>query len=180
MPRQRQVQIEKDQMRRNKTVISKFLFVPSRLTLARSCTQCINVGFECKTSDKLSRRAFPRGYTESLEERVRALEAEVRELQGLLDEKEEKLELLSRVRAHSPPTLNSASVKTYQSPKSHGSSSTFWNGRESPDHVSDDEESFTIVQSPTMAKTDYGNETGLYMGTSNFRSLMSLSPCSLT
>jgi len=56
-----------------------------------SCTQCTNVGFECKTSDKLSRRAFPRGYTESLEERVRVLEAEVRELKELLDEKDEKL-----------------------------------------------------------------------------------------
>ncbi|KAF3213309.1 Transcriptional activator protein acu-15 [Orbilia oligospora] len=35
-----------------------------------SCSQCASVGFQCKTSDKLSRRAFPRGYTESLEERV--------------------------------------------------------------------------------------------------------------
>ncbi|KAK0951547.1 DNA-binding transcription factor cat8 [Friedmanniomyces endolithicus] len=56
------------------------------------CTQCANVGFECKTSDKLSRRAFPRGYTESLEERVRSLECEVRELKDLLDEKDEKIE----------------------------------------------------------------------------------------
>ncbi|KAF2817710.1 uncharacterized protein BDZ99DRAFT_432017 [Mytilinidion resinicola] len=58
-----------------------------------SCSQCVNVGFECKTSDKLSRRAFPRGYTESLEERVRALEAEVRELKDLLDEKDEKIDI---------------------------------------------------------------------------------------
>jgi hypothetical protein len=68
-----------------------------------SCTQCQNVGFECKTSDKLSRRAFPRGYTESLEERVRALEAEVRDLKELLDAKEEKIDLLSRLRSHSSP-----------------------------------------------------------------------------
>ncbi|KAK4168819.1 fungal-specific transcription factor domain-containing protein [Cladorrhinum sp. PSN259] len=61
------------------------------------CSQCANVGFECKTSDKLSRRAFPRGYTESLEERVRALEAEVRELKDLLDEKDEKIDMLSRM-----------------------------------------------------------------------------------
>lgn len=67
-----------------------------------SCTQCVNVGFECKTSDKLSRRAFPRGYTESLEERVRALEAEVRELKELLDEKDEKIDMLSRIHSHSP------------------------------------------------------------------------------
>ena len=67
------------------------------------CTQCINVGFECKTSDKLSRRAFPRGYTESLEERVRALEAEVRDLKDLLDEKDEKIDMLSRIHSHSSP-----------------------------------------------------------------------------
>jgi hypothetical protein len=61
------------------------------------CSQCANVGFECKTSDKLSRRAFPRGYTESLEERVRVLEGEVRELKDLLDEKDEKIDMLSRM-----------------------------------------------------------------------------------
>lgn len=44
------------------------------------CTQCANVGFECVTSDKLSRRAFPRGYTESLEAKVRSLQSEVRQL----------------------------------------------------------------------------------------------------
>ncbi|KAL1878791.1 hypothetical protein VTK73DRAFT_7548 [Phialemonium thermophilum] len=61
------------------------------------CSQCANVGFECRTSDKLSRRAFPRGYTESLEERVRQLESEVRELKDLLDEKDEKIDMLSRM-----------------------------------------------------------------------------------
>src|SRR3984957_15751969 len=61
------------------------------------CTQCLNVGFECKTSDKLSRRAFPRGYTESLEEQVRSLEGEVRELKRLLDEKDNVIDILSRM-----------------------------------------------------------------------------------
>lgn len=65
------------------------------------CSQCSNVGFECKTSDKLSRRAFPRGYTESLEERVRGLESEVRELKELLDEKDEKIDVLSRIHSQS-------------------------------------------------------------------------------
>ena len=68
------------------------------------CSQCGNVGFECKTSDKLSRRAFPRGYTESLEDRVRGLEAEVRELKDLLDEKDEKIDMLSRIHDFSSPT----------------------------------------------------------------------------
>ncbi|KAI1613266.1 fungal-specific transcription factor domain-containing protein [Exophiala viscosa] len=66
------------------------------------CGQCGNVGFECKTSDKLSRRAFPRGYTESLEDRVRGLEAEVKELKDLLDEKDEKIDMLSRIHSFSP------------------------------------------------------------------------------
>lgn len=60
-----------------------------------TCSQCANVGFECRTSDKLSRRAFPRGYTESLEERIRQLESEVTELKDLLDEKDEKIDVLS-------------------------------------------------------------------------------------
>ncbi|PBP19092.1 fungal-specific transcription factor domain-containing protein [Diplocarpon rosae] len=69
------------------------------------CSQCANVGFECKTSDKLSRRAFPRGYTESLEERVRALEGEVRELKDLLDEKDEKIDMLSRMHSNRRPSM---------------------------------------------------------------------------
>ncbi|KAI9830132.1 MAG: hypothetical protein M1819_005809 [Sarea resinae] len=72
------------------------------------CSQCANVGFECKTSDKLSRRAFPRGYTESLEERVRTLEGEVRELKELLDEKDEKIDMLSRIHPHSSYTSQSS------------------------------------------------------------------------
>ncbi|KJR82197.1 acetate regulatory DNA binding protein FacB [Sporothrix schenckii 1099-18] len=64
------------------------------------CSQCANVGFECRTSDKLSRRAFPRGYTESLEERVRQLESEVRELKDLLDEKDEKIDMLSKMHSN--------------------------------------------------------------------------------
>ncbi|PYH48370.1 C6 transcription factor FacB/Cat8 [Aspergillus saccharolyticus JOP 1030-1] len=74
------------------------------------CTQCANVGFECKTSDKLSRRAFPRGYTESLEERVRALESEVRDLKNLLDEKDEKIDVLSRI--HSFSTSSQSRITT--------------------------------------------------------------------
>ena len=80
------------------------------------CSQCSNVGFECKTSDKLSRRAFPRGYTESLEDRVRGLEAEVRELKDLLDEKDEKIDMLSRLHSFSPQSRkNSTSLSPAQS-----------------------------------------------------------------
>lgn len=76
------------------------------------CTQCANVGFECKTSDKLSRRAFPRGYTESLEERVRTLEAEVKDLKNLLDEKDEKIDVLSRIHSFSSPSQRAASIRS--------------------------------------------------------------------
>src|SRR5438045_4901739 len=72
------------------------------------CSQCANVGFECKTSDKLSRRAFPRGYTESLEERVRTFEGEVRELKDLLDEKDEKIDMLSKIHSNRRPSTVSA------------------------------------------------------------------------
>lgn len=40
------------------------------------CSKCVLIGFECSTSDKLSRRAFPKGYTANLEKRIRDLEEE--------------------------------------------------------------------------------------------------------
>ncbi|KAI0402218.1 fungal-specific transcription factor domain-containing protein [Xylaria palmicola] len=80
-----------------------------------TCSQCSNVGFECKTSDKLSRRAFPRGYTESLEERVRQLESETRELKDLLDEKDEKIDMLSKMHGHRPVSARSSASPKPQS-----------------------------------------------------------------
>ncbi|KAJ6120770.1 hypothetical protein N7523_005050 [Penicillium sp. IBT 18751x] len=82
------------------------------------CTQCANVGFECKTSDKLSRRAFPRGYTESLEERVRSLETEVKDLKDLLDEKDEKIDVLSRIHSFSSPSQRAMSSQSPSAPSS--------------------------------------------------------------
>lgn len=69
------------------------------------CSQCLSVGFECKTSDKLSRRAFPRGYTESLEDRVRQLESENTKLLNLLDIKDEQMEMLSKVESLGNPAV---------------------------------------------------------------------------
>ncbi|AGO10335.1 AaceriABL121Cp [[Ashbya] aceris (nom. inval.)] len=74
------------------------------------CSQCAAVGFECKISDKLSRRAFPRGYTETLEERVRELEAENRRLVALCDLKEEQLRLVSKYGCASAPATSSSSA----------------------------------------------------------------------
>lgn len=122
-----------------------------------SCTQCVNVGFECKTSDKLSRRAFPRGYTESLEERVRALEAEVRELKDLLDEKDDKIDMLSRI--HSPqPSHRRKSASALPTPDLES------NGSEEKDEV------FKIVQSPNLVEDE--ESEAYFMGTSSSRLLI--------
>lgn len=56
-----------------------------------ACSACTAAGLKCIVSDKLSRRSFPKGYTETLEERVRALENENTKLQGLLKLRELQL-----------------------------------------------------------------------------------------
>lgn len=62
-----------------------------------ACSACAAVGIKCVVSDKLSRRAFPKGYTETLEERIRQLEAENLKLQGLLDMRDEQLAMNSHI-----------------------------------------------------------------------------------
>lgn len=127
-----------------------------------TCTQCSNVGFECKTSDKLSRRAFPRGYTESLEERVRVLEAEVRDLKDLLDEKDEKIDMLSKMHGNhrrlsmesgsgampsmSPPTMDNRAANEVTPPK---------------------EDTFRVQASPLLLGVE--NSDSYYMGPSSGR-----------
>ncbi|PIG79259.1 C6 transcription factor FacB/Cat8 [Aspergillus arachidicola] len=113
------------------------------------CTQCANVGFECKTSDKLSRRAFPRGYTESLEERVRALEAEVRDLKNLLDEKDEKIDVLSRIHSFSPSSQQRAAASVRSSSESVKSSAP------------DTNEGVIQVQEPVLVGESSDVESGI-------------------
>lgn len=124
------------------------------------CSQCANVGFECRTSDKLSRRAFPRGYTESLEERVRVLECEVRELKDLLDEKDEKIDMLSRMHGNrrspeqcqTPPTADAKKDAAAASPK---------------------EDTFRVQASPLLLGVE--NSDSYFMGASSGRSFIGLS-----
>ena len=123
------------------------------------CTQCKNVGFECKTSDKLSRRAFPRGYTESLEERVRALEAEVRELKDLLDERDEKIDLLSKIHSFSSPSRASSLV-----PQSTGEAV------QSAPHESRDDV-FKVRQVPFLQKSEQKSDP-FFMGASSARAFV--------
>lgn len=130
------------------------------------CTQCANVGFECKTSDKLSRRAFPRGYTESLEERVRSLEQEVRELKDILDEKDEKIDILSRVHSPSPPSTRTSTEK-----------SPLARVEEKPstqdEHLPED--TFEVQQSPSLLN---GEPDSYFMGASSGRAFISMATAS--
>lgn len=73
------------------------------------CSQCKTVGVECRLSDKLTRRAFPRGYTESLEDRVRQLESENAKLMSLLDIKDEQMEMMSKMNIKQSPSFLSVS-----------------------------------------------------------------------
>jgi hypothetical protein len=129
-----------------------------------SCTQCTNVGFECKTSDKLSRRAFPRGYTESLEERVRLLEGEVRELKELLDEKDEKIDMLSRIHSSSPVAYLSGRRSSVQSP---GSSEP-----RARDESQEKDETFKVQQPPLLL--DDENSDMYFVGSSSGRTLIGM------
>ena len=126
------------------------------------CSQCANVGFECKTSDKLSRRAFPRGYTESLEERVRALETEVKELKDLLDEKDEKIDILSRIHSNSPSLRRPSSTVS--------SSVDLAEIKDATTPPREKEDTFRVQQSPCLLD---GEEYETYfMGPSSGRSFV--------
>ncbi|KAK4191595.1 fungal-specific transcription factor domain-containing protein [Podospora australis] len=121
------------------------------------CSQCANVGFECRTSDKLSRRAFPRGYTESLEERVRALEQEVRELKDLLDEKDEKIDMLSRMHNNRRSPAESRHLSPAPSSK----------GESTPPPK---EDTFRVQASPLLLGVE--NSDSYFMGGSSGRSFI--------
>lgn len=122
-----------------------------------TCSQCANVGFECRTSDKLSRRAFPRGYTESLEERVRQLEAEVRELKDLLDEKDEKIDMLSKMHGN----RRRPSISSVPSP------GTLSNKGEAQ---APKEDTFRIQASPLLLGVE--NSDSYFMGSSSGRAFI--------
>ncbi|KAI4251252.1 MAG: hypothetical protein LQ352_004963 [Teloschistes flavicans] len=126
------------------------------------CTQCTNVGFECKTSDKLSRRAFPRGYTESLEERVRSLEQEVRELKDLLDEKDEKIDILSRIHPGSPVSRGSSSE---------AAPNRCLDTKDPVAHEAPKEDVFKVQQSPDLLN---GEADSYFMGTSSGRAFVGM------
>jgi hypothetical protein len=96
---------------------------------------------------------------ESLEERVRALEAEVRELKELLDEKDEKIDMLSRIHSRSPqghPTP----------PRSSTSPSPADSRLDSPEK----DDVFKLQQSPLLL--DDENRDTYYEGSTSGRTLV--------
>jgi hypothetical protein len=95
---------------------------------------------------------------------VRSLEAEVRELKDLLDEKDEKIDMLSRIRTHKSISFSSAKRPSVAaiSPPSVIDVTEACN--------SDDEETFKVVQSPTLVENCPQNS--FYMGTSSIRPLI--------
>ncbi|KAG5357837.1 Transcriptional activator protein [Yarrowia sp. B02] len=120
------------------------------------CSHCVSVGFECKTSDKLTRRAFPRGYTEALEDRIRQLEAENNKLLGILDLKDEQMEMINRVSSVmdrkgsvSSPTNDTTPKQTKTvSPATSTESST---PSTSPSTSDDEGEPYTVRQSKVIS-----------------------------
>lgn len=128
-----------------------------------TCSQCSNVGFECRTSDKLSRRAFPRGYTESLEERVRALETEVRELKDLLDEKDEKIDLLSKMHGNRQRSIQDNTNNNGSNSSPHSPLDT----RNSPPLK---EDTFRVQASPLLLGIE--DSDSFFMGPSSGRSFV--------
>lgn len=129
------------------------------------CSQCANVGFECKTSDKLSRRAFPRGYTESLEERVRQLEAEVRELKDLLDEKDEKIDMLSKMHGNRRQSTCAHLASNGSSPSAPDSSNKALGTAPPPK-----EDTFRVQASPLLLGVE--NSDSYFMGASSGRAFI--------
>lgn len=121
------------------------------------CSQCANVGFECRTSDRLSRRAFPRGYTESLEERVRQLEAEVRELKDLLDEKDEKIDMLSKMHGNRRGSISATCSPAAEVRKESGSPAP-------------KEDTFKTQASPLLLGVE--NSDSYFMGASSGRAFI--------
>jgi hypothetical protein len=113
-----------------------------------SCTQCTNVGFECK----------------SLEERVRLLEGEVRELKELLDEKDEKIDMLSRIHSSSPVAYPSGRRSSVQSP---GSSEP-----RARDESQEKDETFKVQQPPLLL--DDENSDMYFVGSSSGRTLIGM------
>lgn len=90
------------------------------------------------------------------------LEAEVRELKELLDEKDEKIDMLSRMHSHSPSAHLAVRRPSIQSPTS---SETRAESQERDD-------TFKVQQSPLLL--DDANHDSYFVGNSSGRTLVGM------
>jgi hypothetical protein len=95
-----------------------------------------------------------------LEERVRVLEAEVRDLKELLDEKDEKIDMLSRMHTRSPAAYSTARLPSIHLP---GSSEVREESQEKDD-------TFKVQQAPLLL--DDLNKDSYFVGSSSGRTLV--------
>lgn len=86
------------------------------------------------------------------------LEAEVRELKDLLDEKDEKIDMLSRIHSHSPnsyPTARRTSIQTPNEPR---------------EESQEKDDTFRVQQTPQLL--DDANRDSYFVGNSSGRSFV--------
>lgn len=91
---------------------------------------------------------------------MRSLEAEVRELKSLLDEKDEKIDMISRMHSHSPQSMRSPRKHSFSSPMI----------ADSIEAPPDPNDVFKVVQSPMLLDDESSNP--YFMGTSSGRTLI--------
>lgn len=94
---------------------------------------------------------------------MRALEGEVRELKDLLDEKDEKIDMLSRIHSHSPHSMQGS-----PRPSLVAASSSEAIG-ETP---SERDDVFKVTQSPILLENE--GSDAYFVGTSNPRALVGM------
>ncbi|KAK4696696.1 hypothetical protein P7C71_g1269, partial [Lecanoromycetidae sp. Uapishka_2] len=101
----------------------------------------------------------------SLEERVRALETEVKELKDLLDEKDEKIDILSKMHSNSPSLRRPSSTLS-------SSSADMVEEKETLETPSPKEDVFRVQQSPCLLQGEASESDSYFMGASSGRSFV--------
>ncbi|KJK66203.1 fungal transcription factor regulatory middle homology region [Aspergillus parasiticus SU-1] len=117
--------------------------------IAQACDRCRSKKIRCDGIRPCFAALSPVGTPRSLEERVRALEAEVRDLKNLLDEKDEKIDVLSRIHSFSPSSQQRAAASVRSSSESVKSSAP------------DTNEGVIQVQEPVLVGESSDVESGI-------------------
>jgi hypothetical protein len=122
--------------------------------IAQACDRCRSKKIRCD--------GIRPSCTQSLEERVRLLESEVRELKDLLDEKDEKIDMLSRIHSHSPNPHVATRRPSIHSPVS----------AEAREESQEKDDTFKVQQSPLLL--DDVNHDSYFAGSSSGRTLVGM------